>query len=99
MVFDKHLLLNDADLAEPLTSFSVADFATAVPSAAASTLVGPKPRPFKLFRRFDCTMFQERGGIPSLVTGCLDCCNMQRMTGCDWAQSSSLSLSLEEVRT
>ena len=38
----------------------------------------------------DSTVFWECGGIPSLAVECLDSCDMQCMTDCDWARSSHL---------
>ena len=32
----------------------------------------------------------ECGGMPSLAVECLDSCDMQCMTDCDWARSSHL---------
>jgi hypothetical protein len=34
--------------------------------------------------------FLECGGMPSLAVECLDSCDVQCMTDCDWARSSHL---------
>ena len=39
---------------------------------------------------FDSTVFWECGGMPSLAVECLDSCDMQCMTDCDWGRSSNL---------